>query len=166
MSKSSPSINWYDLIQSDTGWPSKFPQALGRERTEALHRLKDIVDQQKDEAALNECLARLHDIDAKTATHRQRLQETMGADLSPWQRGRLVLFLDQFESDIRQMLREAHERHNGRPFEGAGMPPAPGMGPQGFGHGPMQPGPNGMRPPQPPQGPPQTPPPPPPAPAQ
>ncbi len=152
-------------------------QTLNRDRTEAIRNLRGIVEQQKDEAALNECLARLHDADAKLASHRQRLQETMGADLSPWQKGKLVLFLDQFENDIRQTLREARERRNGRPMGPMGpmggmmpgmqpggqpdMQPGmrPGMNPQGFGRIPMQPGPKGMRPPQgPPQEPPQAPP--------
>ena len=61
-------------------------QSLNREHTEAMRALRGIVDQNKDEAALNECLARLRDIDTKLASHRQRLQETMGADLSPWQK--------------------------------------------------------------------------------
>jgi hypothetical protein len=163
-------------------------QALGKERSEALHALRDIVDQNKDEAALNERLARLRDIDTKLASHKQRLQETMGADLSPWQKGKLVLFLDQFETDIKQMLRDAHERRNNRPMNPMGMPPAPGMMPPGMrpdmqpgmrpgmppdgmqpgmhpprdGHGPMPPGgpngPAGMRPQDPPQGPPEAPP--------
>jgi hypothetical protein len=141
-------------------------QALGKERAEAMRALRGVVDQNKDEAALNECLARVHEVDTKLASHRQRLQETMGADLNPWQKGKLVLFLDQFESDIKQMLREAHDRRNNRPMGPmGGMPPAPGMMHPGM-HPGMQPGPNGPAGMRPPQGPhPQDPPPPPPAPA-
>ncbi len=139
-------------------------QALSKERGEAMRDLRAIVEQQKDEKALNECLTRLHDLDAKLAAHKQQLQETMGAELNPWQKAKLALFLEEFEADLRQMLREARERRNPQPFGPTGMQPGPGMmqpgmppgmGPQGFGHNPMQPGANGMRPPQgPPQGPP------------
>ncbi len=178
-------------------------QALNKARAEAMRDLRGLVEQQKDETALQDCLARLHDLDAKLSSYKQRLQETMGADLSPWQKAKLALFLEQFETDIRQMLREARERRNGPPFgpmgmmpgqgmmqpgmpgmqpgmqpggqSRPGMQPMPGMGPQGFGPNPMQPGPNGPRPPQggfqqgpppgQPQAPPQGPPPQPPAPA-
>jgi len=149
-------------------------QALNKERAEAMRDLRGLVEQQKDEATLKECLTRLHDLDAKLSSYKQRLQETMGADLNPWQKAKLALFLEQFEADVRQMLREARERRNGPPFGPMGMPqpgmqpgmmpqpgmqpgmpPGPGMGPQNPGRNPMQPGPNGPRPPQgPPQGPP------------
>ena len=160
-------------------------QALSKERGEAMRELRAIVEQQKDEKALNECLTRLHDLDAKLASHKQQLQETMGADLNPWQKARLALFLEQFEADLRQMLREAREHRNG-PAMGPmgpmpGMPPGPGMmqpgmqpgmpgmqpgmqpgmpgmGPHGFGRNPMQPGPNGPAGMQPPQWPAQGPP--------
>ena len=103
-------------------------QALGRERTEAIRVLRSTVEQGKDEAALTACMDRVRAADEKLGSHRQRMQEAMGAGLDPWQKGKLVLFMDQFESEIKQMLREAHDRRTGRPFQG--MPPAPGMGPR------------------------------------
>ncbi len=90
-------------------------QKLQRERAETMKKIQALVAEGTDQQAVEDALARLRAAGESLLTLRQRQQDAISQNLDTWQRAKLVLFMDKFEEEIRQLLKQAKERR--------GMPP-------------------------------------------
>jgi hypothetical protein len=123
---------------------------LRRHRNQILNDLKNLIREGKDNAAIQSKLDTLIAHDERVAAARRELYERAGADLTPWQRAKLYVFMSDFEAEVRRLVKKAQERVNRIRLEGD-----PGLRPPGRpgrpGPGPFPPGPGPDMPPRPPE---------------
>lgn len=121
------------LVRRFTRFRSEQQQAQ-RERTEAMKALREALrpaGQEPDEEAVAGALRRVAEATDRIAAQRRGLQETMGEGLTAVQKGRMLVFLEEFEGEMRELIKDARE---GRFPRGPGgpppsQPPMPPMGP-------------------------------------
>lgn len=82
-----------------------------RRRAEMARDLHDELRKSKDNADIQAKLEVLMAFDAETEQLRRGVFDAAGADLTPWQRARLYLFVGEFESEMRNLLQQARERY-------------------------------------------------------
>ncbi len=117
-------------------------QQTQKERAEAMKALRGALrgeGQEPDEAAVADALRRVTEATGRMAAQRRELQEVMGEGLTVVQKGRMLIFLEEFEGEMRQLIKNARE---GRP--GPGMPGPQQPGPPPHGGQPMMPPPGGQ----------------------
>lgn len=100
--------------------------ALRRERATLARNLRQAVREGKDEAALEKFLGEALAHEEKAAEARRKILDIEGLELTTWQKAKLYLFIQDFESDMRRLLKQAQERRLGR-MQG-GRPGGPGAG--------------------------------------
>lgn len=85
-------------------------RALMRERAAQMRALGEMLRANADAAALDTALEAVRALDRKVFEARQTAMDELGADLTPWQRARLYVFLGNFENDLRRLVQQARER--------------------------------------------------------
>jgi hypothetical protein len=114
--------------------------ALRRERMERMRALRRAVKAGQDEAALQVLLDDVLANQRKTAEARQDVLDFDGFEMTTWQRARLLVFLNDFENDMRRLLRRAQERREAsRPPRGGAPAPPPEEGPAESSEAPVSP---------------------------
>tara|TARA_R110001592_G_scaffold163931_1_gene397922 strand:- start:101 stop:706 length:606 start_codon:yes stop_codon:yes gene_type:complete len=92
---------------------------LRKERSEKLRALRQAVRESKDEAQIAACMKDVKEANAKNMMARDEVFDAEGLELTTWQQARLMIFLNDFEGDMRRLLKRAQERHaqeqKGRP---------------------------------------------------
>lgn len=87
--------------------------ALRRERAEKMRDLRQAVRESKDEAHIAGLLEGVVAINQKYSVARDDILNFNGFELTTWQKARLLLFLNDFEGDMKRLLRRAQERKAG-----------------------------------------------------
>ena len=88
--------------------------ALRRERMVLSRNLRQAVREGKDEEAIAKVLEEVVAHEAKAAEARREIIDFDGFELTTWQKAKLYLFIVDFESDMRRLLKQAQERRFGR----------------------------------------------------
>lgn len=88
--------------------------ALRRERSVLARNLRQAVREGKDEKAIGKVLEEVVLHEEKMAVARREIVDFDGFELTTWQKAKLYLFIVDFESDMRQLLKKAQERRQGR----------------------------------------------------
>ena len=88
--------------------------ALRRERLVLSRNLRQAVREGKDEEAIAKVLEEVVAHEAKAAEARREIIDFDGFELTTWQKAKLYLFIVDFESDMRRLLKQAQERRFGR----------------------------------------------------
>ncbi len=88
--------------------------ALRRERMVLSRNLRQAVREGKDEEAIAKVLEEVVAHEAKAAEARREIVDFDGFELTTWQKAKLYLFIVDFESDMRHLLKQAQERRFGR----------------------------------------------------
>jgi len=97
---------------------------------ELRRELEALLEAGQDNAAIEAKLAELRALHDAMHEARQSMLDELGTELTAWQRGKLYLFLGDFDDRIRHLLREAHQQRRfgrgGGPMRGGppGPPPA------------------------------------------
>ncbi len=87
--------------------------ALRRERAQRLNALRKAVRESKDEERIGDLMEKVRALNKKTALARDDVFDFEGFELTVWQRARLLIFLSDFEGDMRRLLHRARERRSG-----------------------------------------------------
>lgn len=95
--------------------------ALRRERAQLVRALREAVRESNDEAGIEGKLAEIVAQDEKISAARSSFLDVEGLELTAWQRARLYLFVQDFEGDMRRLLKRAQERQQGA-HRGPGRP--------------------------------------------
>ena len=88
--------------------------ALRRERMVLSRNLRQAVREGKDEEAIAKVLEEVVAHEEKAAEARREIVDFDGFELTTWQKAKLYLFIVDFESDMRRLLKQAQERRFGR----------------------------------------------------
>jgi hypothetical protein len=88
--------------------------AMRRERMVLARGLRQAVREGKDEKAIGKVLEEVVAHEEKMAVARREIVDFEGFELTTWQKAKLYLFIVDFESDMRQLLKKAQERRQGR----------------------------------------------------
>jgi hypothetical protein len=88
--------------------------AMRRERMVLARGLRQAVREGKDEKAIGKVLEEVVAHEEKMAVARREIVEFEGFELTTWQKAKLYLFIVDFESDMRHLLKQAQERRQGR----------------------------------------------------
>lgn len=88
--------------------------ALRRERMVLSRNLRQAVRESKDEEVIAKVLEEVVAHEAKAAEARREIIDFDGFELTTWQKAKLYLFIVDFESDMRRLLKQAQERRFGR----------------------------------------------------
>lgn len=99
--------------------------SMRKERAQLVRALREAVRESKDEDQIASLLAEVNGQDEKIATARREFQEFTGLELTVWQRARLFLFTQEFEADMRRLLKQAQQRREDDAQRRAPGPPAP-----------------------------------------
>lgn len=87
--------------------------ALRRERMQLVRALRESVRESKDEATIETRLNALLTHDQKLAEARTAFLNPEDLELTAWQQARLFLFVQDFEGDMRRLLKRAQDRRQG-----------------------------------------------------
>lgn len=87
--------------------------ALRRERGEKLRALRQVVRESKDESRIKQVMEEVRAANEKSMALRNDVLDFDGFELTTWQQARLLVFLNDFEADMRRLLRRAQERRAG-----------------------------------------------------
>ena len=87
--------------------------ALRRERTVLVRALRESVRESKDESLIESRLEELLAHDGKVAAARTGFLDPESLELTAWQQARLFLFIQDFEGDMRRLLKRAQDRQQG-----------------------------------------------------
>ena len=82
---------------------------LIKTRATLTRELKSSLEKEASSEVLAKQLAQLRETEQKMATSRITMFDEVGAELDTVQRAKLYVFLDEFEQEIRNLLRRAHE---------------------------------------------------------
>lgn len=88
--------------------------AFRRERSVLARKLRETVREGKDEEAIGKALEQVVAHEEIMAAARSEIVEFEGFELTTWQEAKLYLFIVDFEGDMRQLLKKAQERREGR----------------------------------------------------
>lgn len=102
-----------------------------KQRSQLINKLKSQLRDGKDDAGIEASLEAVLAHDEKVSKARREIFERVGADLTPWQRAKLYVFMNDFEMDIKKLLKRAQERAGKNnadpgprpPYERIGRPP-------------------------------------------
>ncbi len=109
---------------------------LRQQRVDIMRKLRPVLKQQRDEAALDRLMKELESVNQQSAALEQTLRKTFeGMNLNVWQQAKLELFLNDFENQLRRIVQQAQGRHAGVPGPG---PDRPGGPPRDAGNTPPQ----------------------------
>lgn len=103
--------------------------ALRRERGEKMRALRQAVRESKDESRIQHLMEEVRAVNEKSMVARNDVLDFDGFELTTWQQARLLVFLNDFEADMRRLLRRVQEhraKDAGRPGRGDGDGRAPG----------------------------------------
>jgi hypothetical protein len=89
--------------------------ALRRERGEKMRALRQAVREGDDEAGIEALMEEVLALNQKVASARNSFLDFQGFELTIWQQARLVVFLNDFEGDMRRLLHRARERRGNGP---------------------------------------------------
>lgn len=81
-----------------------------RERMQLMRSLKQAVRESQDEEAIGALLEQIAAHDEAAFRARQEVLDVEGLELTAWQRARLLIFINEFEADMRRLLKQAQER--------------------------------------------------------
>ena len=99
---------------------------LRQQRMSIMRKLRPVLKQQQDEAALERLMKELESINQQSAASEQTLRSTFdGMNLNDWQKAKLELFLNDFENQIRRIVQQAQGRHPGMAGPGPARPGGP-----------------------------------------
>jgi len=108
----------------------KETQQLQRERAEVMKELRQTaLKGDADPAAVSPLLEKSLQLGEKIALQRQRLFHAMAEGMDPVQQGKLLVFLEEFEGQMRQVVKTAQERRAPGPPDRMGPPPGGQPGP-------------------------------------
>jgi hypothetical protein len=107
-------------------------RTLQRDRAGRLRALDEAVRGNADADAVEEALEAVLASDARLTDLKSAAYASLGEGLTAWQRGRLYLFINEFEDDMRRLVQQARDRAR-MGGEGPGMrgPRRGGPPPQG-----------------------------------
>lgn len=88
--------------------------SMRRERMVLARNLRQAVREGKDEKAIAKVLEVVVVHEEKMAVARREIVDFEGFELTTWQKAKLYLFIVDFESDMRRLLKQAQERRQGR----------------------------------------------------
>ena len=114
-----------------------YQQEMREARRERAKNLRDLREALRTNAAPEQAEAKLSALiafDQQMAALRETHFKAMSVDLTPWQQGRLYIFLSEFENELRQMLQRAKEhtaQAGKRPMRGPVRKPGPHPGQSG-----------------------------------
>lgn len=92
--------------------------ALRRERGEKMRALRQVVRESNDESRIQQLMDEVRATNEKSMAARNDVLDFDGFELTTWQQARLLVFLNDFEADMRRLLRRAQEhraKQSGRP---------------------------------------------------
>lgn len=95
-------------------------RTLQRDRATRMRALAEAVRGNADEAALEAALEAVQAADARITTLKEATYESLGEGLTAWQRGRLYLFISEFEDDMKRLVQQARDRARMGGGEGPG----------------------------------------------
>jgi hypothetical protein len=121
-------------------------QEVRRERERAVRSLERAVKNSNTEE-IEKLLPRVLDLEEQLANAKRRMYDHLSADLDPARKGKLYLWLKDFEGDMRRLLQQARRRADHQPG-----PPPPGPHDSRPQRGPLPHHPDGPPPPHHPQG--------------
>jgi len=99
---------------------------LRQQRLSIMRKLRPVLKQQRDEAALEHLMKELDSVNQQSAASEQTLRSTFdGMNLNVWQKAKLELFLSDFENQIRRIVQQAQGRHPGMAGPGPARPGGP-----------------------------------------
>jgi hypothetical protein len=88
--------------------------ALRQKRNEKLRELREAVESNQESDRLSVLLDEMHAIDREMEETKRSSFDTMSADLTPWQKARLYIFLSEFEGQLRRWLNEVRRERAGQ----------------------------------------------------
>ncbi len=97
--------------------------ALRRERGEKMRALRQVVRESNDESRIQQLMDEVRAVNEKSMAARNDVLDFDGFEMTTWQKARLLVFLNDFEADMRRLLRRAQEhraKETGRPARGGG----------------------------------------------
>lgn len=98
---------------------------IRRERTEIMRRLRQVLKNQQDEAALHRLMGRLEDVNRKSEASEDTIRKSFEEmNLDVWQKAKVELFLSDFENQVRRVVQQAR---NAQPGMGNAFPDRPGL---------------------------------------
>lgn len=83
-----------------------------RDRMQLMRSLKQAVRESQDEGAITALLDQIAEHDEAAFRARQEVLDVEGFDLTAWQQARLLIFVNEFEADMRRLLNQAQERRS------------------------------------------------------
>ncbi|NLV45971.1 MAG: hypothetical protein GXY07_15895 [Candidatus Hydrogenedentes bacterium] len=99
---------------------------LQRERAEVMRRLRQVLKQQEDEAALHRLMERLEELKRQSAASEETIRRSFdGMDLNVWQKAKIELFINDFENQLRRIVQQARNGRPGQEKMAPGFPPRP-----------------------------------------
>lgn len=102
---------------------------LQEERQSLLDDLRESVNDEADDAKIEEQLRRLKEIDRELFETRMNTIEEAGQDLTPAQRAKLYVFAQDFRQDMHRLVDQARQRRGVGQADAAGpLPVQPGAG--------------------------------------
>jgi len=84
--------------------------SLRRERSEKMRSLRQAVRESKDENRIDVLMEEVLSVNQKTSDAKTDLLNFDDFELTTWQKARLLIFLNDFEADMRRLLNRAKER--------------------------------------------------------
>lgn len=101
--------------------------ALRQERAQLVRALKQAVRESKDDAAIATLLEQVTSFEGRVVEVRKEMLAFPTLELTAWQKARLYLFVQEFEADMRRLVKRAQERRAAAQEKGRR---APGGDPQ------------------------------------
>ena len=91
-------------------------RVLRRERAEIMRKLRPILKDQRDEAALHRLMGRLEEANRKSAASEETIRRSFDEmNLNVWQKAKVELFLSDFENQVRRIIQQARDIQTGAP---------------------------------------------------
>ncbi|MBI2422458.1 MAG: hypothetical protein HYV27_06490 [Candidatus Hydrogenedentes bacterium] len=87
--------------------------ASKKQRMKIMRDLRNELKEGQDGANIDALLSQMIVEDDKAYQTRKAFFEHIGEDLTSWQRGRLYVFLSEFETDMRRMIEKARQQKSG-----------------------------------------------------
>jgi len=105
---------------------------LQRERMEVMNELRKVLEEEKDENALNELTGHLDALEIRGNELEQESRHVVEElDLNVWQKAKIKLFLSDFQDEMRRVLQQVQGPRGPRgPMMGDPDMPGPPFGPR------------------------------------
>ena len=85
-----------------------------QQRGKLLRELDEALKKSESSDGIEEKVRALQELELQMAREKNRHFDLVSAQLTPWQRGKLYLFLADFERELHRMVRHAKEKQEGQ----------------------------------------------------